>query len=89
MREVSLRKPQFIRREVAHTSAELDLYPNACFYEKLRILGIFLIWRGKVFYHIVCFDSFEEFVSYVENQTELKLKRIRTDNGSEYVNGKF
>jgi transposase InsO family protein len=35
------------------------------------------------------FSKFEIFKALVENQSENKIKRIRTDNGGEYVNNKF
>lgn len=34
-------------------------------------------------------DTFIEFQNLVENQTDLKIKRIRSDNGSEYCNKSF
>lgn len=34
-------------------------------------------------------DKFKQFKTYVENQTNLKIKRIRSDNGSEYTSKNF
>lgn len=35
------------------------------------------------------FETFLEFKNYVENQAECKIKIVRTDNGTEYVNNRF
>ncbi|CAG9104628.1 unnamed protein product [Plutella xylostella] len=45
--------------------------------------GYFIKTKDEVF------SVFKMFKSYVENQTDLKIKKIRTDNGCEYVNNQF
>lgn len=45
--------------------------------------GYFIKTKDEVF------DKFTQFKNLVENQTCLKIKALRTDNGREYVNDKF
>ena len=35
------------------------------------------------------FDRFKEFKALVENQTEMKIKALRTDNGGEFCKKEF
>jgi hypothetical protein len=35
------------------------------------------------------FEKFQEFRNYVENQTGLRIKTLRSDRGGEYINGPF
>ena len=35
------------------------------------------------------FESFKNFKALVENQTNLKIKMLRSDNGGEYNNNEF
>lgn len=35
------------------------------------------------------FDMFKEFMALVENQTNLNIKMLRSNNGSEYVSNEF
>lgn len=48
-----------------------------------KIYGYFLKEKSQVK------EAFEEFQALVENETGLKIKCLRTDNGSEYVNRVF
>lgn len=34
-------------------------------------------------------NCFRDFVNYVENSTGLKIKKIRSDNGGEYISNDF
>ena len=34
-------------------------------------------------------EKFQEFISFVETQSGKKIKKIRTDNGKEFLNSKF
>ena len=43
----------------------------------------FLIKKSEVF------DKFKEFKALVENQTEKKIKVLRTDNGGEFCGNEF
>lgn len=40
-------------------------------------------------YKSEAYDKFVEFKNYVETQTERKIKILRTDNGTEYINHQF
>ena len=35
------------------------------------------------------FAKFKEYVAYVENQTNFKIKTLRSDNGGEYISKEF
>ena len=35
------------------------------------------------------FAKFKEYVAYVENQTNFKIKALRSDNGGEYISKEF
>jgi hypothetical protein len=43
----------------------------------------FLMMKSEIF------DKFKEFKALVENQTEKKIKVLRTDNGEEFDGNKF
>ena len=47
------------------------------------------IWLYPIKAKSECFDKFKEFKTLVENQSEMKIKVFRSDNGGEYMSKKF
>jgi transposase InsO family protein len=47
------------------------------------------IWLYPIKAKSECFEKFKEFKTLVENQSELKIKVFRSDNGGEYMSKKF
>ena len=46
-------------------------------------------WTLFLQYKEEAFENFEAFAKLVENEKELKIKTIRSDNGGEFVNTRF